>query len=185
MSGHYIKNPHITKKRARQLVDDLCSEGHVVNLNKMTVRAIFDPLFIVGASGLSTDDMVFVSKEISKATSNLNRISHAKGKHMAFWRREYSRQIKVMIEVFCFLKHKLKAHSVKKLVECRLSEECGCPEELWLMGNIEVTIHLESDGSGHIIVDAGDWEHDFTVQCSSMSVLRNQAAAYVDALPEE
>ena len=75
--------------------------------------------------------------------------------------------------------------STKTLIEIRASEECGCPEELWLMGNIEVTIHLESDGSGHIIADAGDWEHDFTVQCASMNDLRDQAAAWIDELPEE
>lgn len=53
------------------------------------------------------------------------------------------------------------------------------------MGNIEVTIHLEDDGSGHIIADSGDWEHDFFVECSSMVDLRQQAVAYINSLPTE
>lgn len=43
-----------------------------------------------------------------------------------------------------------------KLLERRKSEECSCPEEVWLVGNVECTIHEEADGSCHVIMDNGD-----------------------------
>lgn len=71
------------------------------------------------------------------------------------------------------------------LIEARPSEECGCPEELWMMGSLEVLIHFEADGSGHIIADAGDWQHDFFADCADMSDLRQQAITWVNSLPNE
>lgn len=72
-----------------------------------------------------------------------------------------------------------------QLIAERASEDCGCPEEEWIMRNINVLIHFEPDGSGHIILDAGDWDDEATVRCSSMDDLREQAKAWVDSLPEE
>jgi hypothetical protein len=72
-----------------------------------------------------------------------------------------------------------------QLLEQRPSEECGCPEELWLMGNLEVTIHLEDDGSGHIIADAGDWDADLDVECDGMADLRSKAVQWIDQFPKE
>lgn len=72
-----------------------------------------------------------------------------------------------------------------EMLEARPSEDCGCPEELWLMANIEVTIHLEADGTGHILLDAGDWEHDWETTHNGMSDLRQQAADFIMNLPRE
>lgn len=36
------------------------------------------------------------------------------------------------------------------------SEECGCPEEQWLVGVIDLTIHTDPDGSVHAFMDGGD-----------------------------
>lgn len=72
-----------------------------------------------------------------------------------------------------------------ELLEQRPSEECGCPEELWLMGNIEVTLHLEADGTGHILLDAGDWEHDWETAHTGMADLRQKAADFITMLPRE
>lgn len=72
-----------------------------------------------------------------------------------------------------------------KFVSSQPSEQCGCPEEDWIMGNIEVTIHLEEDGSGHLLFCGGDWEHDFEVDCSDMNELRQKAADFVCSLPRE
>jgi hypothetical protein len=71
-----------------------------------------------------------------------------------------------------------------KLIEVRPSEECGCPEEFWIMDNIEVIIHFEEDGSGHIFLDAGDWDHDFVVEANTMEGLRRAAIDWVESLPK-
>ena len=72
-----------------------------------------------------------------------------------------------------------------KLVSSQPSEQCGCPEEDWVMDNVEVTIHLEEDGSGHLLFYGGDWEHDFEVDCSDMTELRQKAADFICSLPRE
>lgn len=63
-----------------------------------------------------------------------------------------------------------------KFVSSQPSEQCGCPEEDWIMGVIEVTIHLEEDGSGHLLFYGGDWEHDFEVDCSDIAELRQKSS---------
>lgn len=72
-----------------------------------------------------------------------------------------------------------------ELLEQRPSEDCGCPEELWLMGSIEVTLHMERDGSGHILLDGGDWEHDWETDHNGMADLRQKAADFINTLPME
>lgn len=62
------------------------------------------------------------------------------------------------------------------------SEECGRPEELWRIGSLEVVMHLEDNGDGHIIIDAGDWELEREVTTTGIEDLRQQAFAMVDAL---
>ncbi|MFZ5704947.1 MAG: hypothetical protein ACOY5R_06730 [Pseudomonadota bacterium] len=44
----------------------------------------------------------------------------------------------------------------------RASEECGCPEEEWVVGNCTLIMHFEDDGSIHGLLDAGDWDADKT-----------------------
>ena len=62
------------------------------------------------------------------------------------------------------------------------SEECCCPEELWRVGSLEALMHLEENGNGHIIIDAGDWELEREVTTTGIEDLRQQAFAMVDAL---
>lgn len=72
-----------------------------------------------------------------------------------------------------------------ELVEQRPSEDCGCPEEVWIMSNLEVTLHLEDDGTGHILIDAGDWDHDWETEHNGMADLRQKAADFIMTLPRE
>lgn len=74
----------------------------------------------------------------------------------------------------------------RRLIEARPSEECGCPEEGWIVGTLEVLIHYEASGSGHIIVDAGEWQdEEFVDPCPSMDHLRNRAFDKCEAYPQE
>ena len=67
-----------------------------------------------------------------------------------------------------------------ELLEQRKSDECGCPEEEWLIEMLHVTLHLEPDGSGHIFLDGGDWGQDEKlVECTDIENLRTQAAIWV------
>lgn len=72
-----------------------------------------------------------------------------------------------------------------ELLEARPSEDCGCPEELWMMGSLEVTIHFEENGEAHIFADAGDWDGDKFVEVASMAELRKQAADWINTFPAE
>jgi hypothetical protein len=45
-----------------------------------------------------------------------------------------------------------------EFVATRPSDECGCPEEEWLIGSITLTLHNEPDGSIHAFLDSGDWD---------------------------
>ena len=40
------------------------------------------------------------------------------------------------------------------------SDECGCPEEEWVIDMFNVTIHLEPVTGGDIFIDCGDWQHE-------------------------
>ena len=71
------------------------------------------------------------------------------------------------------------------VVRTGVSEECGCPEEEFIYKNICVMIHYEEDGSGHIILDAGDWEQEHFIQISSFDELRQKAIDIIDSLPEQ
>lgn len=71
-------------------------------------------------------------------------------------------------------------------LSAQCSDECGCPEEEWVIGMLHVTIHLEPDGSGHIFLDGGDWGDDEKlVECNDLEDLRKQAANWVYSLPVE
>ena len=74
---------------------------------------------------------------------------------------------------------------IAELIAARPSEQCGCPEEEWIIANLGLLIHFEEDGSGHIIIDGGDWEAGRSVAAVSMDDLRAQAFAMVAGLPEE
>jgi hypothetical protein len=70
-----------------------------------------------------------------------------------------------------------------ELVEIRQSEECGCPEEDWIIGMLYITIHLEPDTGGHIFIDCGDWEDEKLVDCSTMDELRSEAVKWSSSIP--
>lgn len=72
-----------------------------------------------------------------------------------------------------------------RLIDARLSDGCGCPEEDWIIDFIDVTIHIEPDGSGEIFVDAGDWQAELTVACAGIEELRSKAIEYIQSLPKE
>ena len=73
----------------------------------------------------------------------------------------------------------------EELIESRRNEDCGCPEEEWNMCGLVVTLHGEGDGTGHVLIDAGDWDDEFVVSSDDMEFMRNRAREYVKALPEE
>ncbi|WP_306131011.1 hypothetical protein [Roseovarius sp. MMSF_3350] len=72
-----------------------------------------------------------------------------------------------------------------KLLESGASEDCGCPEELWQIGNLAVLIHLEADGDGHVIVYGGDFEYERNVSCRGIEDLRVKAKQIVEGFPVE
>lgn len=52
------------------------------------------------------------------------------------------------------------------------SEECGCPEEWWRIDGLEYIIHMERDGTGDILIFAGDWEQEHNVKARGLDHLR-------------
>ena len=66
------------------------------------------------------------------------------------------------------------------------SEECGCPEEDWVVLSLTAQIHFEEDESGHVLIDAGDWDHEFTVPApTTMDALRQAMFTYITGLHPE
>jgi hypothetical protein len=65
------------------------------------------------------------------------------------------------------------------------SEECGCPEEQWVIHGALVTIHGEGDGTGHVHVDYGDWDHEIWTETDDLGVMKQMAIDYIEALPSE
>lgn len=58
------------------------------------------------------------------------------------------------------------------------SEECGCPEELWLIEGILYLIHMEvEDGTGEIFVFAGDFEEEYQIEVATLEELRAEMFA--------
>lgn len=68
-------------------------------------------------------------------------------------------------------------------IACRLSDECDCPEEDWIIGMAEVMIHLEPDGTGHGFFDFGDWDYDIFFPVKTIEELRAAAIKFVSELP--
>ncbi len=65
------------------------------------------------------------------------------------------------------------------------SEDCGCSEEEWRMYGAHVTLHAEGDGTGHIIIDYGEWDDEITTETDDLSVMRQEALIYIESLPVE
>jgi len=52
------------------------------------------------------------------------------------------------------------------------SDECGCPEELWLVDGILYLIHMEEDGTGEIFVFLGEDEIEHQYEAENLDGLR-------------
>jgi len=68
-----------------------------------------------------------------------------------------------------------------QFVEARASDECGCPEEDWVIGMLFVTIHLEPESGGHIFLDCGDFQDEKLVDCTGIEELRILAVDWVSS----
>lgn len=55
------------------------------------------------------------------------------------------------------------------------SDECGCPEELWLIDGLTLLFHFEEDGSSEAFIQAGDWELETAIEARSLDDLRAKA----------
>lgn len=64
-------------------------------------------------------------------------------------------------------------------------EDCGCPVEEWVIRGVSLTIHFEPDGSMEAFADTGDWDANVPLKASSMADAREEAFAWVRALPTE
>lgn len=43
--------------------------------------------------------------------------------------------------------------------------DCGCPEEIWIFGGLEIYIHFEPNGDVDAFADGGDWgEAETTIE---------------------
>lgn len=68
-----------------------------------------------------------------------------------------------------------------QLLTQRPSEDCGCPEEEWIMNSLFIIIHLEDDGTGHVFMDCGDWDSDQFFEVDNMSDLRIKAEEWANS----
>jgi len=69
------------------------------------------------------------------------------------------------------------------LVESRKSDECGCPEEEWVIGLINVIIHVEPNDDSHIFIDTGDWDDERLVSINGIEDLRKKAVEWIASIP--
>lgn len=69
----------------------------------------------------------------------------------------------------------------REFVNARPSEECGCPEEEWLVAGLTLVVHLEPDGTGHAILDSGDWDAEEVFRrVATIDDVREAAFAWCD-----
>lgn len=72
-----------------------------------------------------------------------------------------------------------------RLVSTLPRDECGCPEEIWIVHGLIYTIHFEPDGTGEISIEGGDWDDSFAQAKTSMDHLRAAMFAHFAGLPVE
>jgi hypothetical protein len=71
-----------------------------------------------------------------------------------------------------------------ELLACVPSEECGCPEEIWLVNGLTILIHMEAeDGTGEAFIFAGDWEAERSFQCANINGLRSAMFGWLAEMP--
>lgn len=63
--------------------------------------------------------------------------------------------------------------------------DCGCPIEEWLLSGVSLLLHFEPDGSMELFADAGEWDCEVALKASNMEAAREEAFAWVRALPTE
>lgn len=64
-------------------------------------------------------------------------------------------------------------------------EDCGCPVEDWIVRGVSLSIHFEEDGSMEVFADTGDWDANVPLSATTMQGARDEAFAWVMALPAE
>lgn len=64
-------------------------------------------------------------------------------------------------------------------------EDCGCPVEEWIAGGVSLTLHFEPDGAMEMFADTGDWDASVPLKASTMEAAREEAFAWIAALPSE
>lgn len=70
-----------------------------------------------------------------------------------------------------------------KILEQRLSDECGCPEEELQIGMCVFTAHLEPDGTADLFLDLGDYQEDRNVKCGgTVEGMRNEALKWAEEI---
>lgn len=62
-------------------------------------------------------------------------------------------------------------------------QDCGCPVEEWVIGNLNVEMHLDPSGHGDIFIDCGEWQEDKQVPANTMEELRAMAVQWVESIP--
>jgi hypothetical protein len=50
---------------------------------------------------------------------------------------------------------------------------------------LEVTLHQEADGTGHVIIDAGDWQHEIFAEEGALASLLGLAKEWIANVPVE
>ena len=78
---------------------------------------------------------------------------------------------------------RLAGRVLSEFLASRKSEECGCLEEDWIMGMVDVTLHIEPDGNGEAFLYNGDTELEVTFECSGIGDLREKVADYIQKNP--
>ncbi len=63
--------------------------------------------------------------------------------------------------------------------------DCGCPIEEWLCEGVNLTLHFEIDGTMEAHADTGDWDTVVPLTATTMENAREEAFAWVRALPGE
>lgn len=71
-----------------------------------------------------------------------------------------------------------------ELIEQRRSEECGCPEEEFIIGMCYFTAHLEENGSCDLFLDMGDWDDERTgISCDgTVEGMRQKAREWAEEI---
>lgn len=64
-------------------------------------------------------------------------------------------------------------------------KDCGCLVEEWVVEGVSLIIHFEPDGTMECFADTGDWDADVPLKATTMEAAREEAFAWVYALPTE